>query len=103
MKQLVGQLRDKVPKLTDGTIGTDVPRLVKTFGKGMYVDVLKMKPTLGKKRALGFFTHLSHLFNSKILGIADEPDFGYCEATIGTLEMEEHQLNDNLTALLVME
>jgi hypothetical protein len=54
MKQLVGHLREKVPKLSDGTIGTDVPRLVKSFGKGMFVDVLKMKPTLGKKRAEKF-------------------------------------------------
>ena len=54
MKQLVGHLRDKLPKLTDGTIGTDVPRLVKTFGKRMFVDVHKMKPTLGEKQMKNF-------------------------------------------------
>ena len=47
MKQLVGLLRDKLPKHSDGTIGTDITRMVKTFGRGMFVDVVKPKPTLG--------------------------------------------------------
>jgi len=49
MKPLVGHLRDKVPKTADGTVGTDIPRLVQTFGKGMFVDVLKVQPKLGNE------------------------------------------------------
>jgi hypothetical protein len=48
MKPLVGLLRDKLPRFADGTIGTDISRMVKTFGRGMFVDVTKPKPTLGE-------------------------------------------------------
>jgi hypothetical protein len=48
MKQLVGLLRDKIPKFSEGTIGTDITRMVKTFGRGMFVDVVKPKSMLGK-------------------------------------------------------
>ena len=48
MKPLVGLLRDKTPKFSDGTVGADVARMVKTFGRGMFVDVVKPKPKLGK-------------------------------------------------------
>ena len=48
MKPLVGLLRDKTPKFADGTIGSDIPRMVKTFGRGMFVDVTKPKPQLGE-------------------------------------------------------
>ena len=48
MKLLIGLLRDKTPKYADGTIGSDIPRMVKTFGRGMFVDVTKPKPQLGE-------------------------------------------------------
>jgi len=48
MKPLVGLLRDKTPKFADGTIGADIPMMVKTFGLGMFVDVVKPKPQLGE-------------------------------------------------------
>ena len=48
MKQLVGLLRDKLPKFSEGTVGADICRMVKTFGRGMFVDVVKPKPMLGK-------------------------------------------------------
>ena len=47
MKPLMGLLRDKMPKYADGTIGSDITRMVKTFGRGMFVDVIKPKPVLG--------------------------------------------------------
>jgi hypothetical protein len=47
MKPLIGLLRDKTPKFADGTIGSDIARMVKTFGRGMFVDVIKPKPMLG--------------------------------------------------------
>ena len=49
MKQLVGLLRDKLPKISEGTVGSDISRMVKTFARGMFVDVVKPKPMLGKK------------------------------------------------------
>ncbi len=62
MKPLVGLLRDKMPSVINGTIGDDVPLLIKKFGKGMEVEIKKVKPALGT---------------------ADEPDYGYCVASIG--------------------
>lgn len=79
LKPLVGLLRDKLPKTLDGTIGSDIPMMVKTFGRGMFVDVLKVKPALG---------------------MANEPDYAYCEATIGRLDMDIVELKDNLNIFL---
>ena len=45
----------------------------------MNVTVKKVKPTLG---------------------YADEPDYGFCEATIGRLDMDIDKLKDNLVVLL---
>ena len=65
--------------LLDGTIGNDIPLLIATFTRGMDVTVQKPKPTLG---------------------IADEPDYGFCEAPIGRLDMDIVALESNLTVLL---
>ena len=65
--------------LLDGTVGIDISLLVSTFTRGMNVDVQKVRPTLG---------------------IAEEPDYGFCEASIGRLDMDILQLEGNLTALL---
>ena len=46
----------------------------------MFVNVEKVKPTLG---------------------IADEPDYGFCDATIGRLDMEDAKLESNLSAMLL--
>ena len=62
MKPLVGVLRDKMPSVNNGMIGTDIPLMIKTFGKGMIVEVTKVKPALGT---------------------ADEPDYAKCQVTIG--------------------
>jgi len=72
-------LRDKNPRVQLGTVGPDVSLLVKAFARGMNIQVMKVKPELG---------------------IADEPDYGYCEAPIGTLEMEPAQVKENLDAIL---
>ena len=53
--------------------------MVATFARGMDVKVQKIKPTLG---------------------LADEPDYGFCEATIGRLDMDNEKLASNLSALL---
>ena len=34
------------------------------------------------------------------LGVADEPDYAFCKATIGRLDMEVEDLNENLTVML---
>jgi hypothetical protein len=59
MKQLIGLLRDKTPKFMDGTIGADIARMVKTFGRGMFVDVVKPKPMLGESRGRFFKAKLA--------------------------------------------
>jgi len=76
---LAGVLRDKQPNRKDGTVGTDIPLLVSTFSRGMDITVKKVKPTLG---------------------YADEPDYGFCEATIGRLDMDADKLEDNLTVVI---
>ena len=63
----------------DGTVGTDISLLVSTFSRGMDITVKKVKPTLG---------------------YADEPDYGFCEATIGRLDMDADKLEDNLTVII---
>lgn len=76
---LVGVLRDKAPRPREGTVGTDVPSLVATWCRGMDVTVKKVKPSLG---------------------YIEEPDYGFCEASIGKLDMDVDKLEANLTALL---
>ena len=39
MKPLIGVLRDKVPKKSDGTVGPDIVKMIKTFRSGMVVEV----------------------------------------------------------------
>lgn len=79
LKPLSGLLRDKLPNIKDGTVGLDVPLLVKTFGRGMFVSVNKVQPTLG---------------------VADEPDYASCEVTIGRLDMDDEHIKENLEVLL---
>jgi len=76
---LAGILREKLPRFADGTIGTDIPLIVATFTRGMIVNVKKVKPSLG---------------------VEEEPDYGFCEATIGRLDMDITKLENNLTILL---
>ncbi len=39
MRVLTGMLRDKTPKQLDGTVGSDVAKMVRTFRSGMVVQV----------------------------------------------------------------
>ena len=79
IKPLHGAIRDKAPSLANGTLGTDVIRMIQTFAKGLQINV--KKPKTG-------------------LGLADEPDFGFCESTIGRLTMPPEDMNHNLSAIL---
>ena len=79
LKPLINILRDNVPMVKNGTIGEDIGLLVKTFGRGMEVQIRKVKPDLG---------------------VADEPDYGYCIAPIGTLDMDPALIAENLDAIL---
>lgn len=72
-------LRDKNPRPQTGTISSDVGLLVKAFARGMDVQVKKVKPELG---------------------VADEPDYGYCVVPIGSLQMEPRLIAGNLDAIL---
>ena len=62
----------QVPSAKDDTVGPDVAILVKTFAKGMVVDVNKVKPQLG------------------IAG--DEPDYAFSVFPIGDTEMTSQQV-----------
>lgn len=64
MKSVAGLLREKTPKKNSGTVGTDVTRLVRTYISGIAVQVKKVP---------------------KALGVADEPDYGFCEVAFGVL------------------
>jgi len=79
LKPLLGILREKFPKKTNGTVGTDIEKLVKTFTNGQLVDVKKPKTTLGYK---------------------DDPSFGYCQAMVGRLDMPAAEIEVNLSTLL---
>ena len=57
-----------------------MPLIIATFSRGMFVNVEKVKPTLG---------------------MADEPDYAFCDATIGRLDMEDAKLESNLSAMLL--
>jgi hypothetical protein len=76
---LAGVLRDKTPTIAAGTIGKDIPGMINIFGKGMHLGINKVKPSLG---------------------VADEPDYGFCETSIGRLEMNVEDIHENLTAIL---
>ena len=79
IKPLNNSIREKAPSLQRGTVGKDIVRMIQTFAKGMQLDVKKVKPGLG---------------------IADEPDYGFCNTTIGRLGMDPEDLNENLTVIL---
>lgn len=79
IRPLNAALRDKVPTMANESIGSDVVKMVQTFAKGMQVTVEKVKPGLG---------------------VADEPDYGVCKATIGRLGMANEDLVENMTAIL---
>ena len=78
-RPLNNQLRDKAPSVAQGTIGSDMVKLIQTFAKGMYLQVEKVRPSVG---------------------IADEPDYASCKGTIGRLGMDTEDLYTNLTAIL---
>ena len=79
IRPLNAALRDKAPNNQDGTIGNDMVRMVQTFAKGMYLNVKKVAPSAGVK---------------------DEPDYGFCTATIGRLNMSVDDMRDNLWVIL---
>jgi len=79
LKPLLGILREKFPKKLNGTIGTDLGKMVQTFAHGMAVTVVKPKQTLG---------------------YADDPSYGFCEFQIGRLNMESTAIEANLTQAL---
>ena len=81
-RSLNAHLRDKAPSIVQGTIGNDVVKLIQTFAKGMYLQVEKVRPSVG---------------------IADEPDYAFCNGTIGRLGMETEDLNTNLTGKFFSE
>ena len=64
----------------DGTIGNDIPLLIATFTRGMHVSVHKIRASLGT---------------------TEEPDYGFCEASIGRLDMDITKIEGNLTTLLM--
>jgi len=80
MAPLNNILRDKVPNVKEDTVGPDVAILVKTFAKGMVVDVNKVKPQLG------------------IAG--DEPDYAFSVFPVGDTEMTSQQIGLNLDVVL---
>ena len=67
-------LRDKIPNVQNGSIGTDIVRMIQTFAHGMQLNVEKVKPSQG---------------------VADEPDYGQCFATIGRLGEKFSYFNFN--------
>ena len=79
IRPLSSALRDKAPTVNNGTIGSNMVRLVQTFAKGMYLNVKKIQASAGVK---------------------DEPDYGFCTATIGRLSMTVEDMNENLTEIL---
>ena len=79
LKPLLGILREKFPKKVNGTVGTDIEKMVKTFTNGQLVEVKKPKATLGYK---------------------DDPSFGYCQAMVGRLDMPASEIEVNLSTLL---
>jgi len=79
LKPLVGVLREKFPKKMDGTVGTNLEKMVKTFSHGILTTVKKPKKTLGYE---------------------DDASYGYCEMAVGRLSMESRLVSENLTTLL---
>lgn len=79
MKLLKAVIRDKTPHLGNGTIGTDMTRMIQTFGQGIQLNVVKAKAQPG---------------------YMDEPDYGSCVGTIGRLNMSIEDLTANLDVVL---
>lgn len=79
LKPILGILREKFPKKPNGTVGTNIEKLVRTFQNGQLVEVKKPKQTLGYK---------------------DDPSFGFCEVMIGRLDMPDEHIAVNLNILL---
>ncbi len=69
MRTVAGMLRDKTPKVSDGTVGPDVEKMITIFRSGMVINVKKPVPSLI---------------------VAKEPDFGSCEVPIGYLSQVLH-------------
>jgi len=79
LKPLIGILRDKMPSKPQGSVSSDLPKLVKTFAHGMSVSVIKPGPTLG---------------------YAEDPSYAYAELQIGRLNMDPELVESNLTTAL---
>jgi ribosomal protein L1 len=58
MRSVTGLLREKTPNKLDGTLGSDMLKMIRTFRTGISVEVKKVKKTLG---------------------IDDDPSYGFCE------------------------
>jgi len=79
LRPLLGILREKFPKKQNGTVGTNLGKMVQTFAHGMSVTVVKPKQTLG---------------------YAEDPSYGFCELQIGRLNMETTAIEANLVQAL---
>eukprot|EP00096_Caligus_rogercresseyi_P012394 TRINITY_DN5173_c0_g1_i1.p1 TRINITY_DN5173_c0_g1~~TRINITY_DN5173_c0_g1_i1.p1 ORF type:complete len:353 (-),score=84.40 TRINITY_DN5173_c0_g1_i1:80-1138(-) len=80
LKPLNSLLRDKLPRKQDATLGTDMEYMVKTFTNGQKVAVKKVPPSLL---------------------VEDEPDYGYCIAEVGRLQMDSEKLKENINGILL--
>jgi len=79
LKPLIGILRDKMPSKANGCVSTDMERSVKTFSNGMLVSVVKPSATLG---------------------YAEDLSYGFSQFLVGRLNMEDVELEANLTTTL---
>ncbi len=64
VRPLTNSIREKAPSLKNGTIGSDIKRMIQTFSKGMSLEVKKVAAQIG---------------------VAEEPDYASCITTIGRL------------------
>nr|ADD38009.1 39S ribosomal protein L1, mitochondrial [Lepeophtheirus salmonis] len=80
LKPLTGQLRDKVPRKQEGTLGNNIEYMVKTFTNGQKISIKKVPPSLL---------------------VEDEPDYGYCIVEFGRLQMDIEKLEDNINGILL--
>lgn len=79
MRLLRAVIRDKTPNDKNGSIGTDITRMIQTFAKGIQLDIVKAKSQPG---------------------YMDEPDYASCVGTIGRLNMNVEDLTANLEVIL---
>ena len=91
-------LRDKTPQKNNGTVGSDVVKMVRTFRTGIEVQVQKVVPSLfvAKQPDYGYRNLLHHKYKFVLFVTF----FSFCEAPLGKLSQEPAQLEENLQSLL---